>query len=161
MPKKDKQMINLRPLNQFLHYRHFKMEGIQVVKDILCHKDWLTRIDLKDAYFAIPIHSLDRKFLRFRWQKKSFQFNCLPFGLSSAPRVFTKALRPVIGYLRNKGVRCVVYIDDILLMHQDRAKLVELAQVGGDNSSSSYTAGVTRLPPQLRMPFQSSSLHKA
>ena len=35
----------------------------------------------KNAYFAIPVSRHDRKFLRFRWQGKTYQFNCLPFGL--------------------------------------------------------------------------------
>ena len=75
IPKKSGQMqpvINLRPLNQFLRYQHFKMEGIHVVKDLLRQGDWLTRIDLKDAYFSIPIHTQDRKYLRFLWQKRAF-----------------------------------------------------------------------------------------
>ena len=57
VPKKSGQMrpvINLRPLNQFLRYQHFKMEGIHVVKDLLRQGDWLTRINLKDVYFSIP-----------------------------------------------------------------------------------------------------------
>jgi hypothetical protein len=42
----------------------------------------------------------------------------LPFGLSSAPRVFTKILKPVYAWLRHQGVRCSFYIDDSLNMHQ-------------------------------------------
>ena len=48
----------------------------------------------------------------------------LPFGLSSAPRVFTKILYPVVGFLRSKDIRCVIYLDNILL-DQDRANLME------------------------------------
>ena len=128
VPKKDGQMrpvINLRPLNQFLVHNHFKMEGMHVVRDLLQKNDWMTRIDLKDAYFSIPINPQHQKFLQFRWQKRAFQFTCLPFGLASAPRVFTKILRPVVGFLRSKGIRCVIYLDDILLLDQDRAKLIE------------------------------------
>ena len=47
--------------------------------------DWMTKVDLKDAYFMISIHEEDRKVLRFSAQDRLFQFNCLPFGLSSAP----------------------------------------------------------------------------
>lgn len=88
VPKKDGQVrpvLNLRPLNQFLSHSHFKMEGMHVVRDLLQKNDWMTRIDLKDAYFSVPIHPQHRKFLRFRWQEKCFQFTCLPFGLASAP----------------------------------------------------------------------------
>ena len=49
-----------------------------------------------------------RKFLRFRWGTQSFQFNSLPFGLSTATRVFTKVLRPIVGQLWSMGVRCVI-----------------------------------------------------
>ena len=57
-----------------------------------------------------------RRLLRFKWQGQTFQFNCLPFGLSSAPWVFTKTTRPVIATLRTLGLRIIIYIDDILIM---------------------------------------------
>ena len=128
VPKKDGQVrpvLNLRPLNQFLSHSHFKMEGMHVVRDLLQKNDWMTRIDLKDAYFSVPIHPQHRKFLRFRWQEKCFQFTCLPFGLASAPRVFTKILRPIVGFLQSRGIRCVIYLDDLLLLHQNRDTLKE------------------------------------
>ena len=40
----------------FVKYHHFKMEGTQVVNDMIQQGDWMTRIDMKDAYSAIPIH---------------------------------------------------------------------------------------------------------
>ena len=46
----------------------------------------------------------------------TYQFTCLPFGLSTAPWTFIKLLKPVMAYLRSKGIRSVVFIDDILLM---------------------------------------------
>lgn len=128
VPKKDGQMrpvINLRPLNQFLVHNHFKMEGMHVVRDLLLKNDWMTRIDLKDAYFTIPINPIHWKYLRFKWLARTYQFTCLPFGLASAPRVFTKILRPVVGFLRSKGIRCVIYLDDILLLEQDKSRLIE------------------------------------
>jgi len=119
VPKRDdkwRSVINLKDLNRFVRTAHFKMEGIQSVRDLLLESDWLTRIDLKDAYFSVPVHIDHQKFLRFRWQNTSYQFTCLPFGLSTAPRVFTKLLKPAMMYLRSKGVCSVIYIDDVLLM---------------------------------------------
>ena len=37
----------------------------------------------------------------------------MPFGLSSAPRKFTKLLKPIVAYLRSTGVVLVIYIDDM------------------------------------------------
>ena len=93
VPKKDgrlRPVINLKALNQSVKTEHFKMEGIYMLKDLLKAGNWMVKIDLKDAYFMIPIAQEDRTFLCFQWQNKAYQFNCLPFGLSSAPWVFTK-----------------------------------------------------------------------
>ena len=88
-------MINLKALNSFVHTEHFKMEG--TLRDLVNTEDWLAKVDLKDAYFATPIHKSNHKYLRFVYQGKHYQFQCLPFGLSSAPLVFTKTLKPVLG----------------------------------------------------------------
>ena len=92
-------VINLKALNTFVTSPHFKMEGIHLIWDLMVQGDWLTRIDLNDAYFAVPIHNTHQKYLRFIWQQQTHQFTCLPFRLSSAPRVFTKLLKPVVAYL--------------------------------------------------------------
>ena len=54
----------------------------------------MAAIDLQDAYYSIPIRSLDGKFLRFIWEGTLYEFTCLPNGLSCAPRIFTKILKP-------------------------------------------------------------------
>ena len=62
VPSSDK----LWPLNSFVKYLLFKMEGIEVVRDLLQQGDWLARVDLKDAYFSVPIHSdHHRSLIRF------------------------------------------------------------------------------------------------
>ena len=49
-----------------------------------------------------------------------FEFQCLPFGLSSAPRVFTKLLKPITALLWRRGIRCILFLDDIMVMNQSR-----------------------------------------
>ncbi|KAI8518767.1 hypothetical protein Bbelb_020240 [Branchiostoma belcheri] len=73
----------------------------------------LPTTDLKDAYFTVPIFHNHRKYLRFIWKDSLYEFAVLPFGLSSAPRVFTKILKPIAAQLRALGVRLVIYLDDI------------------------------------------------
>ena len=63
----------------------------------------MCKLDLKDVYFMAPIQSWSQKFIRFQFQGRTYQFTCLPFGLSSAPRIFTKLLKPVTGILENLG----------------------------------------------------------
>ncbi|XP_022784519.1 uncharacterized protein LOC111325067 [Stylophora pistillata] len=117
IPKKgggQRPVFNLRQLNRFIQYKHFKMEGIHMLKDLPKPNDFMAKIDLKDAYFTVPIWKGHQKFLRFLW--KPWEFACLPFGIASAPRVFTKILKPVIGLLRKQGIRLIIYLDGFLLI---------------------------------------------
>lgn len=77
---------------------------------------WMTTLDLEDAYLHIQISTLDRRFLRFQWRKITYEFTVLPFGLSTAPYIFTKVLRPVVAYLRERGCSSVIYLDDFLFI---------------------------------------------
>ena len=89
VPKKGgghRPVVNLKDLNQFVEYQHFKMEGVPMLKDLLRPNDFLTKIDLKDAYLTVPIWIHHQKFLRFIWRDTLWEFACLPFGLASAPR---------------------------------------------------------------------------
>jgi len=104
IPKKGvnnwRPIINLKPLNQFLLCRHFKMEGINTVRHTVRQGEFLAKVDLTDAYFTIPIYKDHRKYLRFRWNQKTFEYTCLPFGFNASPWVFTKLLRVAVTFLR-------------------------------------------------------------
>ena len=94
------------------------MEGLQVVKSLIQQGDFMMNFDLKDAYYALPIHHSHRNYLRFVYQARTCEFQCLPFGLSSALQAFTKRLKPALAVLRSMGIRVVIYIDDMLLLYQ-------------------------------------------
>ena len=106
-------MINLKSPNWWIVPRHFKMESIRTVKGLLMPGDWLVKLDLKDAYLSVLIHASHQKFLRFHWESKEWQFQALPFGLSSAPYILTKVAR-----MRQLGIRLILYLDDMLIMDQ-------------------------------------------
>ena len=88
----------------------------------------MVSIDLKDAYLSVPIKEGGRKYLRFAWEERVYEFQCLPFGLSSAPRVFTKLLKPVMALLRQRGLRSMIFLDDMLLMAESRQDLERQSQ---------------------------------
>ena len=76
----------------------------------------MASLDLRDAYYSVPIHEQYQKFLKFVWRKKLYQFTCLPNGLACAPRVFTKLLKPVFSTLRQRGHVSSPYLDDSFLL---------------------------------------------
>ena len=106
VPKKEGSycpVIDLSHLNHFLENYHFQIENISCLKSLINHSDFMTSIDLKDAYLSVHIHKSSQKCLCFQWKNKSFAFQGLPFGLNTAPRAFTKLLKPVSAYLRKRG----------------------------------------------------------
>lgn len=111
-------VINFKTLNRFLVKEKFKMEGLYTARTLIRTNDFMVKLDLKDAYYAIPMHVDSRQYLRFILEGRVMEFQCLPFGLSTAPRVFTKILHPIIAHLRSRGLRSVTYLDDLLIIHQ-------------------------------------------
>ena len=85
------------------------MEDLIQLPSVLWKGDFLCKIDLQDAYQSIPVAKKARVYLRFLWKGKLYQFTCLPFGLASSPRIFTKCLKPLLVYLQALGVRLLVY----------------------------------------------------
>ena len=90
-------------LNQFVEVQHFIMECMYTCKDLLRPVDWITKVDLKDAYFVIPIYQSHREYLRFSVEGQNYQFTCPPFGPASAPWIFTKILKLVAALFREHG----------------------------------------------------------
>ena len=58
-------VIDLSPLNEFIRQTPFRMETPNSVLLAFRKDDFLASIDLKDAYFQIPVHPSFRKLLRF------------------------------------------------------------------------------------------------
>ena len=87
----------------------FQIEGLGTFIISVQEGEFLSKLDLKDAYFKIPMHPRDRKYLRFQWRGKLYEFPLLPFGLSSAP----------IAFFRRLAFRIVVYLDDFCLTNSE------------------------------------------
>ncbi|VDI55641.1 Hypothetical predicted protein [Mytilus galloprovincialis] len=92
------------------------MDTFESAIKLVTSKSFMASIDLRHAYYSVPIAEEHQKFLRFYWNGKLFQYTCLPNGISSAPRIFTKLLKPVYSSLRVLGHVNVGYIDDSLLL---------------------------------------------
>lgn len=113
--KKDgsfRVILNLKQFNENVKYHHFKMESIYSVLNMVKQGCFMASVDLKDAYYSVPIAQEQRKFLRFQFKGKLFQYTCFPNGLACCPRLFTKLLKPVYKSLREKGCEVAPYIDD-------------------------------------------------
>ncbi|MBV2113362.1 MAG: hypothetical protein KUF82_20615 [Candidatus Thiodiazotropha sp. (ex Ctena orbiculata)] len=107
-------MIDLSRLNRFILTPHFRMETLDSVRLALRKDDWAISLDLKDAYFHIPIHPRSRRYLRFHFMGTTYQFRALAFGLAPAPYVFTRVVKTVVKCCHCQGLRLHAYLDDWL-----------------------------------------------
>ena len=118
--KKDgsfRPVLNLKPLNSHTTPKHFKMEGLPVVKDALQEGDFMCTVDLKDAFLHVPLHPSHQRFFQFRWQNQLYQYTATPFGWSRSPQWFQAFTSHIAKICRSQfNFRLVVYLDDFLVL---------------------------------------------
>ncbi|PFX23464.1 hypothetical protein AWC38_SpisGene11989 [Stylophora pistillata] len=98
-----RMILNLKELNQFIVYRHFKMDSLKTVTDLMTQGCFMASVDIRDTYYTVSIAIEHQKYLKFMWRDELYRYTCLPNGLASAPRIFNKLLKAMFNVLRKKG----------------------------------------------------------
>ena len=71
----------------------------------------MVSVDLKGAFYTVPIHPDHQKFLKFKWEEHCYSFRVMPSGYSEVMRVF----KPPFSILRSYGYLSVIFFDDSYL----------------------------------------------
>lgn len=146
----------MKILNKYIDAPHFKLEDSRTVNKLLTANCYVTNIDLKDAYFLLPIHPKYKKYFKFVLENQRYQFNCLPFGLNIAPYIFTKTMKQVAKYLRLKNILLVVYLDDILIIARNKLECETNTKLTVDlltNLGFIINAGKSQLIPSQEITY--------
>ena len=85
------------------------METINSILKLVRPNCYMASVDIKD--YSIPVSEHDQKYLKFMFDGQLYAFTCLPNGLCSGPRKFTKLLKAPLATLREAG-----HIDNIFNM---------------------------------------------
>ena len=131
-PKKDgtyRTILNLKFLNKECETEHFKMESLKQALHMVKPFSYLASIDIKDAFYSVPIHKSHKKYLKFLWNSSPLEFDAMPNGYKDAMRMFTKLLKPVFSHLRELGYDFVIYVDDSLLHGEHFEECLENVKV--------------------------------
>ena len=77
----------------------------------------LIKLDVRNAYRVVPIHPDDRWLMGMMWEGSLFVDTALPFGLRSAPKIFTALADAAEWMVRQQGVEFIIhYLDDFLVV---------------------------------------------
>ena len=113
---KCRLILDLRHVNAHIPDEYIRYDDWKVFQNFLSEDGWLYKFDLSSGYHHLDIHIDFQKYLGFSWSFKQktryFVFTVLTFSLKSAPRIFTKTLRPLSTYWRDLGIQIAVYLDD-------------------------------------------------
>ena len=124
-PGEYRPVFDLSQLNKSLDIPKFKMETTGNLTKSLKKGSWVTIIDLKDAYLHVPINQLYRKYLRFAYRGQIYQYKALPFGLATAPYLFTRLIKALALHMHMNGIDLHHYLDDWL--NQDLSQKASLS----------------------------------
>ena len=126
---KPRLVLDCRHINKFLHLFKVKFEDIKVAEYIFKQNSFLFTYDLQGAYHHIDIFSEHRQYLGFSVSEKNrtvyYTFNSLPFGIRTAGHIFTKMLKVVVSFLRARGHKVIMFLDDGIGGHQDLSLAVK------------------------------------
>ena len=97
----------------------------------------MASLDIKDAYYTVNVCPSNRKYLKFEWREKLFQYTALPMGYSASPRILTKIMKPIFAKLRQAGFTVTGYIDDIFIQGDTFDQCQKAVQTTADLLESS------------------------
>ena len=106
------------------------METLDAVTNLVKQGAYADSLELKDAYYSVPLHPALTKYLKFSFNGVLYNFVALPNGLKSGPRVFTKLMK--VAFSGRRGHQSALYLGDVYLqsdiLRECQRKLQESTQ---------------------------------
>lgn len=91
---------------------------------------YLVKADVKEAYRMVPVHPQDRWLLGASWDNKTYIDKALPFGLRSAPKIFSSLADAAQWIMVKRGLTSLLhYLDDFITVSHSKDSALESKQV--------------------------------
>ncbi|GFY59144.1 retrovirus-related Pol polyprotein from transposon gypsy [Trichonephila inaurata madagascariensis] len=135
--------IDYRKLNQKLVKDKFPLPLIEDVLDTLQEAKVYSTLDLRNGFFHVDVDKDCRKYTSFIVPDGQFEFNKVPFGLSTSPGVFQRYVSSIFRDLTRKGI-VISYLDDLVIPAKDEKGHV--VENGTTKPSTAKTQAVRKFP---------------
>jgi hypothetical protein len=104
-----------RHVNKHLRKHRFRMETLQREgRSLFERSHYGGTLNISSAYHHVEMAPSATPFLGFEWMGTFYCFEVLPFGLSSAPWLFTTIMGHCTRFLRSIGTDLISYLDDLI-----------------------------------------------
>ena len=113
-------ILNLKYLNEECFTYHFKMETIKQVIHMVTPNCYLASLDIKDAFYTVPIYEQHKRYLKFLNTDIAYQFEVIPNGYLDAESVYNNS--EAIFFLSERARSFVSNICDDSLLAGDTYK---------------------------------------
>ena len=104
--------VDFRALNKITKSNSYPLPVIDDILALLGRAKHFTSLDLKSGYWQVLMDDNDKEKTAFACHRGLFEFNVMPFGLTTAPAVFQELMARV---LEGLDKFTVAYLDDILI----------------------------------------------
>lgn len=129
---KDGQMSRMcwsgKPINEGLRKKKFRMEAWADIAAMAEPGDWAFSLDLEKGYLQFGLAQPMKDFCVFQVGDRVYRYRVMPFGLASAPRDFSFAVKRVVAIFRARGFRVSFYIDDLIFLARSQREALAMRQ---------------------------------
>ncbi|GFU53674.1 hypothetical protein TNCV_1470781 [Trichonephila clavipes] len=136
--------IDYRKLNQKLVKDKFPLPIIEDVLDTLQEAKVYSTLDLRNGFFHVDVNEDCRKYTSFIVPDGQFEFNKVPFGLSTSPGVFQRYISSIFRDLTRKGI-VISYLDDLVIPAKNEQE-GHIVESGTIKPSPTKTLAVRKFP---------------
>jgi hypothetical protein len=124
-----RQVFDLKELNSHLVVPTFSQESLRGVSKKISRMQWAFKADASKMFWHIAVDPKWRPFLQFRYRGATYECASMPLGLATAPFICQQLMSRLHKYLWDKGINAIFYVDDWLILGDNKPKTALMAQL--------------------------------